>query len=213
MDANPHHKTWATWEYRIDAASGLTLKSRLNGHDVLLVRSIRYHPHFPAGIFRFVPPPGSHDLRQLEKNPYYKTKLAPAKPAPNWHATTLTGKPFQLTDLRGKPALLLLLPDWCGDDPNVCDDLAPLEQAYQKSNHRTQVVWVDTLGGTAQGAKKLARLNHFTLPIIVDHKYASQKAWAPGGYPFWLLLDSRGRVIEAPGHQTVAQIEQLLARG
>jgi peroxiredoxin len=213
VDANPHHKRWATWEYWIDAATGLTLRSRLNGHDVLVVRSIEYRPHFPAGIFRFVPPPGSRDLAKLEKNPFYKTKLALGKPAPNWHATTLDGKPFQLTDLRGKPALLLLLPDWCGDDPRVCNDLAPLEQAYQKSNHRTQVVWVDIFGGTAQGAKKLARFNHLTFPIVIDHKQAVTKAWAPNGYPYWLLLDSRGRVIEAPGHQTAAQLTTMLAEG
>jgi hypothetical protein len=70
-------------ELWIDAATGLTLRSRLNGHDVLVVRSIEYHPDFPAGIFRFIPPPGSHDLAQLEKNLFYKTKLAPGKPAPN----------------------------------------------------------------------------------------------------------------------------------
>jgi peroxiredoxin len=175
------------------------------------VRSIEYHPHFPPGIFRFVPPPGSHDLVKLEKSPYYKTKLAPGKPAPNWQATTLAGKRIQLADLRGKPALLLLLPDWCGDDP-ACNDLAPLAQAYQKSNHRTQVVWVDILGGKARGATKLARLNHFTLPIVIDHKQAVTKAWAPQGYPYWLLLDARGRVIEGRGAvQTVAQLTTMLA--
>lgn len=209
LSATPHSKTWATWEYWIDATTGLTLRSRVNGHDLMRVRSIQYHPHFPPGIFKFVPPAGSRNLYQLEENPYYKTKLAPGKPAPNWQATTLAGKPFQLTDLRGKPALVLLLPDWCTDP--VCNELAPLERAYQKSNHRTQVVWVDVLGGKAQGARKLARLNHFTLPIVIDHKEASNKAWAFQGYPYWLLLDSRGRVIEAHFHQTAAQITRMLA--
>ena len=205
------HRRCGSDELWIDSTTGLALRARINGHDVLVVRSIQYHPHFPAGIFRFVPPPGSRDLAKLEKSPYYKTKLARGKPAPNWHATTLDGKPFQLTDLRGKPALLLLLPAPCGDDP-VCNDLAPLEQAYQRSNHRTQVVWVVVFGGTAQAAKELARLNRLTFTVVFDKPGAVTKAWGPRPYPFWLLLDSRGRVIAARmGPQTVAQLTSMLA--
>jgi hypothetical protein len=51
-----------------------------------------------------------------------------------------------------------------------------------------------------------------TFPIVLDHNEASHKAWAFGGYPFWLLLDSRGRVIEARFKpQTAAQLTTMLA--
>jgi peroxiredoxin len=213
VTATPHHRTWATAEYWIDAATGLTLRSQVNGHDLVVVRSIQYHPHFPHGTFRFVPPRGSHNLDKLENNPYYKTKLTPGKPAPNWHATTLTGKGFQLTDLRGKPALLLLLPDWCPCNEFIpLSQLPPLEQAYRRSHGATTVVWVDA-EGTTKAAKTIARLNSLTFPVVVD-KGAVEKAWAPQSFPKWVLLDSHGRVIEARSKPpTVAQLEQLLARG
>jgi hypothetical protein len=39
-------------------------------------------------------------------------------------------------------------------------------------------------------------------------------AWAVQSFPYWLLLDADGRVVEARlKRQTVAQLEQLLARG
>jgi hypothetical protein len=212
VKATPHHKTWATSEYWIDAATGLTLRSQVNGRDLLVVRSIQYHAHFPPGTFRFVPPPGSRNLDKLENNPYYKAKLAPGKPAPNWHATTLAGKRFQLAGLRGKPALLLLLPDWCPCNEFLpLSQLPPLEQAYRHSNGATTVIWVDAQGNT-KAAKTIARLNHLTFPVIVD-KGAVEKAWAPQSFPKWVLLDPDGRVIEARlGPQTVAQLDQLLAR-
>jgi hypothetical protein len=215
VKATAHSKTWATWEYWTDPATGLALRLRINGRDFVRVRSIQNHPHFPPGTFRFVPPPGSHNANQLAKDPYYKTKLAPGKPAPNWHATTLDGKPFQLTDLRGKPTLLLLTADWCVPPACHFNTFAPLEQAYQKSNHMTQVVWADVFfGEKGRGAKKIARLNHLTFPIVLDHKEASYKTWAFQGYPYFLLLDARGRVVDARlGRQTVAQLEQLLAEG
>jgi peroxiredoxin len=209
----PSSDIWA------DSTTGLMLKydthgpKRYGGGAETRVLSIVYSPSFPPGTFRFVPPPGSTSgqrLSQLENSPYYKTKLAPGKPAPNWHATTLTGKPFQLTDLRGKPALILRLAGWCTDP--ACDELTPLEHAYQKSNHKTQVVWVETQGN-AQQTKKIARLNHVTFTVVIDTGTpgAVNKAWATQGVPFFVLLDSRGRVIEAHFHQTAAQLTRLLA--
>jgi outer membrane lipoprotein-sorting protein len=200
-----------------DSATGLVLEydtfgpKKYGGGAETRVLSIVYRPSFPPGTFRFVPPPGSASEQppsQLEQSPYYKTKLAPGKPAPNWHATTLSGKRFQITDLRGKPALLLLLADWCSDP--ACDELAALEEAYQKSDHGTQVVWVDFQGAPGR-TKKIARLNHVTFPVVYDAHGAMTKAWAIPGVPYFLLLDSRGRVIEAHFHQTAAQITRMLA--
>jgi hypothetical protein len=211
----PSSDIWA------DSTTGLVLKSdtvgpkAYGGGAETRVLSIVYRPSFPPGTFRFVPPPGSisdRRLAQLENNPYYKTKLAPGKPAPNWHATTLAGKRFQLTDLRGKPVLVLLVPDWCSCNEFIpLSELAPLEQAYRHSNGATSVIWVDAQG-SAHAAKTLAHLNHLTFPVVVD-KGALEKAWKPHGFPKWVLLDSHGHVIEARiGFQTVAQLRQLLAR-
>jgi peroxiredoxin len=192
----------------VDPATGLALRERFPGFLQMRVRSIEYHPRFPAGIFRFVPPAGSRNADQLADDPYYKTKLTPGKPAPNWHAATLAGGPFQLKDLRGKPALLLLIPDWCADP--ACDDLAPLEQAYRHSNGATRLIWVD-FEGTDSEAKKLARLNHLSFPVVVDPKGSSLKAWGIQAFPYWLLLDARGRVVEGRlKPQTVAQVTTML---
>jgi outer membrane lipoprotein-sorting protein len=208
----PSSDIWA------DSATGLMLKydthgsKRDGGGAETRVLSIVYSPSFPPGTFRFVPPPGSvsgQRISQLANSPYYKTKLAPGKPAPNWHATTLTGKPFQLTDLRGKPALILVLAGWCTDP--ACDELTPLEHAYQKSNHKTQVIWVEIRGNAPQ-TKKIARLNHVTFTVVIDtgNPGAVIKAWATQGVPSFVLLDSRGRVIEAHFHQTAAQLTTML---
>jgi hypothetical protein len=207
----------------VDSATGLLLEAETAGSEharrpeifgpSFRVISIVYRPAFTPGTLRFVAPPGSTSqqrLSKLEESPYYKTKLAPGKPAPNWHATTLVGKPFQLTDLRGKPALILVLAEWCSDP--ACDELAPLERAYQSSNHRTEVIWVE-VQGTARQAKKIARLNRVTFPVVVDsgEPGAVIKAWAIQGVPYFLLLDSRGQVIEAHFHQTTAQLTRMLA--
>jgi hypothetical protein len=52
----------------------------------------------------------------------------------------------------------------------------------------TQVVFVD-VQGKARQARKLARLNHVTFPVVVDggDPGAVIKAWAISGVPYFLL--------------------------
>jgi hypothetical protein len=60
-------------------------------------------------------------------------------------------------------------------------------------------------------ARKIVRYNRLTFPVVVDAHGASIKAWKIQAYPFWVLLDSRGRVIEARlKPQTIAQLKHLL---
>jgi hypothetical protein len=92
---------------------------------------------------------------------------------------------------------------------------APLEQAYRHSKVPTRVVWVDSIPGSlVSQVRRLVRLNRLTFSVVVDPKSSSIKAWG-ARIPYWLLLDAHGRVIAARAGAllTVAQIEQLLARG
>jgi hypothetical protein len=73
------------------------------------------------------------------------------------------------------------------------------------------VIWVDFQGNPGQ-TKKIARLNHVTFPVVYDAHGAMIKAWAIQGVPYFLLLDSHGRVVDARlGHQTLGQLTRLLA--
>jgi thiol-disulfide isomerase/thioredoxin len=194
----------------VDRSTGLILLMRRG----LRVRSIVYHPTFPSGTFRFAPPPGTRSpqqLQRLENNPYYKTKLAPGKTAPIWSATTLGGRPFSVAGLRGKPALLLLFADWCPAGDRTCDVFPQLERAYQLVKNRVAIVWVDFQGNVGE-AREIAHFQHLTFPVVFDTG-AMTKAWRIQGMPYWLLLDSRGRVIEARFKpQTLAQLQQLLTK-
>jgi peroxiredoxin len=196
------------YRFWVDARTGLTLHSQS-----LQLSNLRYNPVFPPGTFHFTRPHGSRSATQLANNPYYKTRLKPGQPAPNWQARNLNGGSFQITDLRGRPALLLLLPDWCTDP--ACYVFTPLERVYKEAKNKLAIIWVDFSGKPAQ-ARKLIRHNHLTFPVVIDNKSGrfganSIQAWRIQGYPYWALLDSHGRVIEARFKpQTLAQLRQLV---
>lgn len=205
------HRHCASTDVWVDRSTGLILRQQAPRYE-FRVRSIDYRPVFPPGTFRFAAPPGARSEQQLENDPYYKTTLAPGKPAPPWQATSLGGGTFRLTGLRGKPALLLLFADTCPAGDRACDVFTSLEQVYKEAKGKVAILWVD-LQGRAEQAQKIVAYNHLTFPVVVDTPGASIKAWKIQAYPYWLLLDSRGRVIEARlKPQTITQLQQLLAK-
>jgi hypothetical protein len=201
-----HCKLGDVW---IDHTTGLALAWQFADFE-LRVRSIHYHPRFPRGTFRFAPPSGSRSAQHLANDPYYNTRLARGIAPPPWDASLLSGAGFRLADLRGRPALLVLVPDSCSDP--ACDVFQALERAYRHANHQTSVIWVD-LHGTPSEARKIVRLNHITFPVVLDRRAASVEAWRIQGYPYWLLIDAHGHVIEARlNRQSEAELERLLSR-
>jgi thiol-disulfide isomerase/thioredoxin len=214
-----HRRCTKALDIWVDSSTGIELRRRFGDFE-LRVRSIEYDPAFPPGTFRFDAPEGSKSARQVAKSPYYKTRLGPGKVAPNWRAELLGGDPFELADLRGKPALLLLVPDWCPAGDDVCDVFEPLQQAYRRSKDEVAIVWVDSPPAVnAERAREIVRHNHLTFPVVIDTNdtsrptSASFESWKVQAWPFWLLLDSDGRVIEARlGPQTTAQLTELLAK-
>jgi len=207
------HRRCTSYDVWVDRSTGLLLRQKAARYE-LRVRSIVYHPTFPPGTFRFARPPGARSAGQRANDPYYQTKLAPGKVAQNWSATTLGGSAFQLADLRGKPALLLVLPDWCPAGDPVCEVFTALQQVHEAVRNKVAIVWVD-LQGSAEQARKVVRHNHLTVPVVVDagSPGAIITAWKIQAYPYWLLLDAHGRAIEARlKPQTTAQLMQLIAK-
>jgi hypothetical protein len=206
------HRHCRSYDVWLDSSTGLLLRT-LSPRYEFRVRRIKYRPTFPPGTFHFVPPPGAETPEEHDSDPYRKTRLAPGKPAPNWSAKKLGGGRFDVRDLRGKPALLLFLPDGCPAGDPVCDVFAPLQRAQESSKGAVTVVWVDWLGPKAAEATKILEHNHLTVTVVIDARDASRKAWRLQAYPYWVLLDSRGHVIEARlKPQTSAQLEQMLAK-
>jgi len=89
-----------------------------------------------------------------------------------------------------------------------------LERVYRSVKDRTAIVWVD-LQGTASQARRIVRHNHLAFPVVIDTGFPGPvtKTWNIQAYPYWLLLDSRGRVIQARFKpQTIGQLRRLLAK-
>lgn len=98
----------------------------------------------------------------------------------------LEGHMFNLSQVRGRPAILLFWNPGCGFCQQMTDDLKSWEKKAAKTG--THVVLIST-GTVEANAKQGIRS-----PILLDQNFSAGKAFGVTGTPSGLLLDQESRV-------------------
>lgn len=133
-------------------------------------------------------------------------------------APTLTGSAFDgspITVTPGRPTLLIFLAHWC---PH-CQREVPVLTQWQASGGVPE--GVDVIGiatGTRSSSPNyppsqwLAK-EHFPFPVMADNDaFAAAAAFGLSVYPYFVLLDSNGKVVQrASGEIDPASLTPLLA--
>jgi len=134
--------------------------------------------------------------------------LAVGKPAPEITGTDLDGRPFKLSDYRGKVVLLTFWAGWCG----ACRDIASLERSLAESMRGRPFVLLG-VNGDADMVKLKEQMNaeHITTRSWCD---GGGNANTPGpiarrfnvhGWPSLYLLDAHGiirhKFFDTPSNQ------------
>jgi cytochrome c biogenesis protein CcmG/thiol:disulfide interchange protein DsbE len=204
--------TVGTIQVWLDAESGLILREVTPDIDID-VASIEVHPVFSPDTFTFTPPPGAVSAEQAANDAYRQTSLRPDQQAPAWSGPLLSGGTLDLANLRGKPVLVLFFSDWCLPETEpACLDLPQFQQAFDEWKDRVSFVWVD-LNGTADGARKVVQVNHYTFPVVLDSSGEIKKAWAVQSFPLWVFLDAQDRVVDVRIEpQTIDQLKGMLSQ-
>ena len=140
--------------------------------------------------------------------------------APNWTLPDLAGKPFQLSDYKGKVVVLDFWGSWCGP---CRQELPVFQQMYERYRDKNVVFfgvnWEK--GGNGQDLKQLVRnfmdTNKYNFPVVLDHERSAQMAYDIQGFPTVYLIDRTGMiryqnvgVAEGIEHILADQIDSLL---
>lgn len=112
--------------------------------------------------------------------------LQQGAPAPPLVFPDLEGRMFNLTELRGKPAIALFWNPGCGFCQQMTDDLKIWEKKALKAG--TQVVLIST--GTIEANAK----SGFRSRVVLDQNFSAGKAFGVTGTPSALLLDQEGKI-------------------
>jgi peroxiredoxin/uncharacterized membrane protein YphA (DoxX/SURF4 family) len=109
----------------------------------------------------------------------------------------LDGRMFNLSELRGKPAILLFWNPGCGYCQRMSDDLKSWEKKAAKTG--THVLLI------SRGAVDENRKQSFRSPILLDQNFSAGKAFGVAGTPSGVLVDNEARIASkvAVGRQEI----------
>ena len=150
-----------------------------------------------------------------------KSSQAPAivenRPAPDFHATTLTGLPISLQSLRGKFVLLDFWATWC---PPCRMSIPGTEKLYQKFHKDGfDVVGISLDEGGSALVRDFVKQNGMTYPIIMGVKTTIPSDYGVSPIPSFFLIDKNGRIrwhqegySLSTDHDLTQYIRQLLSQ-
>lgn len=108
--------------------------------------------------------------------------------APNFSLTTLSGEPFSLNDLRGKPVVLNFWATWCGPCRR---ELPALQASAERYGAQITIVGVDQ-GEAAPTVQGYVDEMGLTFPIPMDAQNEVGATYNVRGLPTTYFIDGEG---------------------
>ena len=144
----------------------------------------------------------------------YKLFIAPrflnsarAYPAPHVTYQTLTGKPFVLTEHRGRVVFLDFWASWC----EPCKISLPMVEKYARAHPEVDVIPVD-VGEPRAVVEAFARA-HNMQHVAMDPASLSQGFFQIQGFPTMVVIDPQGQIRATwPGLNPAIQLNMENAR-
>ena len=125
----------------------------------------------------------------------YKLFIAPralnpahAYPAPHVTYATLSGKPFVLTEHRGRVVFLDFWASWC----EPCKLSLPMVEKFARAHPEVDVVPVDV--GEPRGVVEAFSRSRGMRNVALDPKSLSQGFFQIQGFPTMVVIDPQGRI-------------------
>ncbi len=133
--------------------------------------------------------------------------LREGQPAPRWTLNTLDGKPVNLSDMQGKPALINFWASWC---PPCIEETPALIQAYDElkgEGRSMEFIGIGT-NDKVDNLKKFATNNDVSYVLVADPDGKVSDAYGVLGMPTTVFIDSNGIVRKI--HNGAIRKEQVL---
>jgi len=122
-----------------------------------------------------------------------KKALASGDIAPDFVLEDLNGKPYRLSDYRGKGVLLNFWGTYC----KPCKDEMPyLDRQYKKNKDQGVEILAINVGETDIVIDNFVKQYKLTFPVVVDHKTEVQTAYNILPLPTTVLIDSEGKIVK-----------------
>jgi|GEM_PF-6643805 len=146
---------------------------------VALFDAWRAEPRLPVEAFRFVPPPGAEKVESVVKAlKSDKNHCLLGKPAPDFVANGLDGKPVHLADLKGKGVIVIQF--WVAHKP-FAELMAKLADITADHKGESLTFVAINLGEDAAGVRTFLKQNKLDLLVVLDAEGKIAREYSDAG--------------------------------
>jgi len=114
--------------------------------------------------------------------------LGGSAPAPHVGYATLSGKPFVLTNDRGRIVFLEFWASWC----EPCKAALPIAESFAQSHPEVDVIPID-VGEPREIVAEFAQRHHLRR-VALDPRSLSSGFFQIDGFPTMVVIDPKGRI-------------------
>lgn len=112
--------------------------------------------------------------------------------APPFTLKTLDGSQVNLFDFKGKPVLLKFWATWC---PSCVEEL-PMMEKFSAGRRDQLVILMAAVDGEKEGrVRRVIKENKITLPVLLDAKEKTIRAYGLIFVPVSFLINSKGLIV------------------
>lgn len=116
-------------------------------------------------------------------------KFQPRKDAPAFSLKDLSGNQVSLKGYQGKPLLILFWASWC----LACkEDLVLLDKYFKKNICPVEILTIAIDGEKEKRVKGIVKDEQITLPVLLDRKEATARAYGVRMVPSVFLISGEG---------------------
>lgn len=112
--------------------------------------------------------------------------------APTFGLKTLEGNQVVLDDFKGKPILLKFWASWC---PSCVEELPMMEKFSEGKRDQLVVLMAAIDGEKERKLQRLIKEKKITLPVLLDPKAKTARAYGVNFVPISFLIDREGLIV------------------
>ncbi|HBY58413.1 MAG TPA: hypothetical protein DEH78_01240 [Solibacterales bacterium] len=163
----------------------------------------------PDSLFRL--PAEAREVKELTAwNANRIRKQLAGQPAPELEAMDIRGRPFRLSDHKGKVVLLDFWTTWC---PPCRTDGPSLNKLYRKHGGKGLEVVGISVSEDRSVVESFLTEHRYEFPVVLTTENPMARPYQVATFPTYVVIDREGRVVSAAeGDQGLSGIRKLLKK-